>query len=130
MFLEISRNSQENTCARASFLIKLQAEACNFILKETLALVFSCESCQISKNTFCYSIIYVSLYYNKMSQDGNRQKWVLRFNFSVTIYRIYTITYYLVHWWCCLEASLRAWLRHFEVEITQLLVIFQFFLLL
>ena len=27
VFLEISQNSQENTCARVSFLIKLQAEA-------------------------------------------------------------------------------------------------------
>ena len=26
MFLEISQNSQENTCARVSFLIKLQAQ--------------------------------------------------------------------------------------------------------
>ena len=26
LFLEISQNSQENTCARVSFLIKLQAE--------------------------------------------------------------------------------------------------------
>ena len=25
VFLEISQNSQENTCARASFLVKLQA---------------------------------------------------------------------------------------------------------
>ena len=29
VFLEISQNSQENTCARLSFLIKLHAEACN-----------------------------------------------------------------------------------------------------
>ena len=35
--IEISQNSQENTCARASFLIILQASACNFIKKETLA---------------------------------------------------------------------------------------------
>ena len=41
MFLEISQNSQENICARISFLIKLQAEACNFIKKETLAQLFS-----------------------------------------------------------------------------------------
>ena len=27
VFLEISQNSQENTCARVSFLTKLQAEA-------------------------------------------------------------------------------------------------------
>ena len=64
---------QENTCARDSFLIKLQAprvsfliklpEACNsikketlgaynYIKKESLAQVFSWEFCEISKNTF------------------------------------------------------------------------------
>ena len=47
VFLEISQNSQENTCARVSFLIK-------FIKKETLAQVFSCEFYEISKNTFSY----------------------------------------------------------------------------
>ena len=52
VFLEISQNWQENTCAIVSFLIKLQAEACNFIKKETLAQVFSCQFCKISKNTF------------------------------------------------------------------------------
>ena len=36
MFLEISQNSQESTCARDSFLIKLEA----------------CEFCEISKNTY------------------------------------------------------------------------------
>ena len=54
VFLKISQNSQENTCARASFLIKLLAEACNFIKKEALAQVFSCEFCEIFKNTYFY----------------------------------------------------------------------------
>ena len=45
VFLEISQYSQENTCARVSFLIKLQK-------KETVAQVFSCEFCKISKNAF------------------------------------------------------------------------------
>ena len=54
VFLEILLNSPENTCARVSFLIKLQAEPCSFIKKETLAQVFSCEFCEISKNTFSY----------------------------------------------------------------------------
>ena len=40
VFLEISQNSQENTCARVSLLIKLQAKVSNFIWKETLAQVF------------------------------------------------------------------------------------------
>ena len=52
VFLEISQNSQENTCVRASFLIKLQAQACNFIKKETLTQVFPYEFCEISKSTF------------------------------------------------------------------------------
>ena len=47
-FLEILQNSQENTCARDYFLIKLQAEACNFNKKETLAQVFSCRFCETS----------------------------------------------------------------------------------
>ena len=41
--------SQENTCPRVSILI---SRASNFIKKETLAQVFSCEFCEISKNTF------------------------------------------------------------------------------
>ena len=53
VFLKTSQNSQENTCARVSFLIKrLTHEAWNFIKKETLAQVFTCEFSEISKNTF------------------------------------------------------------------------------
>ena len=54
VFLEVSQNLQENTRARVSFLIKLQA--CNFIKKETLARVFSSEPCEISKNIFSSGI--------------------------------------------------------------------------
>ena len=39
-----------------SFLMKLQAGACNFIKKRTPSQVFSCEFCEISKNTFPYRI--------------------------------------------------------------------------
>ena len=42
MLLEILQNSQEDTYARAYFLTK------------TLAQVFSCAFCEISKNTFSY----------------------------------------------------------------------------
>ena len=56
MFLEISQNSQENTCAMAAFLIKLQASGLRpkALLKKTLAQVFSCDFREISKNTFSY----------------------------------------------------------------------------
>ena len=36
--------------------MKLQASVCNFIKKEALAQVFSCEFCEISTNTFSYKI--------------------------------------------------------------------------
>ena len=49
MFLKISQYSKENTCATVSFLIKRQS--CNFIKKETLAQLFSCEFCEVFKNT-------------------------------------------------------------------------------
>ena len=52
VFLEISQSSQENTCARVSFFNKVAGLACNFIKKEALAHVFSCEFREISKNTF------------------------------------------------------------------------------
>ena len=45
LFLEILQNSQENTCGKVSFLIKLQASTCNFIKKKTLAQVFYIFNC-------------------------------------------------------------------------------------
>ena len=49
--LKIPQNLLENTCVRVSFLVQLQAEACNFIKYEILAQVFSCEFCEIFENT-------------------------------------------------------------------------------
>ena len=37
-------------------------EACNFIKKETLAQVFSCESCEIYKNIFYYRTSLVAAF--------------------------------------------------------------------
>ena len=51
-FRSISQNSQENTCARDSFLIKLQTLGLQLYQNEFLAQVFSCEFREISKNTF------------------------------------------------------------------------------
>ena len=61
LFLKISQNLQENTYAKVSFLIKLQAWACNFIKKETLAQVFSYEFCEISKNNRYRAKIFTCL---------------------------------------------------------------------
>ena len=83
VFLEISQNSRENTSARVSFLIKLQAY--NFIKKETLAQVFSCEFCEISKNIFLYRTPLVAasadavwkLYFTlEIDEEHNQQKFL------------------------------------------------------
>ena len=52
VLLQISNNS--HLCQQASFLTKFQAKGSNFIKKETLAEVFSCEFCEICKNTYSY----------------------------------------------------------------------------
>ena len=46
VFLKISQNSQENSCARFYCLVKLQT-----LPRETLARVFSYEFCKIFKNS-------------------------------------------------------------------------------
>ena len=51
------------------FLIKLQASACNFIKKETLAQVFSCEFCEIYKNTFITEQLRVTTSVNMASEN-------------------------------------------------------------
>ena len=60
VFLNILRNSQQNVCARVSFLIKLQAKTCNFIKKETLEHVFYCEFWDIFKNTFFAEHLWIT----------------------------------------------------------------------
>ena len=67
VFLKILQNSQENNCARFSLLMKLLvsgllvsglrpaglwSQACNFIKRENLEQVFSCEFCEAFKNSF------------------------------------------------------------------------------
>ena len=81
MSLEVLQNSQESTFARVSFLIKLQSEACNFIKKETQAQVFSCEFCQISKNTFSYRMPLVAASNNVRVNQGGFTKKEIQLNF-------------------------------------------------
>ena len=42
------------------FFNKIAGKACNFIKKETLAQVFSCEFCEISKNTFFTAYLWTT----------------------------------------------------------------------
>ena len=60
LVLKIFLKFTESTCAKVSFLITLQAEACNFIKKEILAQVFYCEFYKISKNTYFTEHLWVT----------------------------------------------------------------------
>ena len=99
MFLEILRNSQESICARASPLTKS-------IKRETLAQVFSCKFCEISKNTFFYKTHLVAAFgfireysyvkhipyldFLKLSQKTQFQNTLLTKNlFRLNIFAIY-----------------------------------------
>ena len=44
------------------FLLKLKAGTCKFIQKETLAQLFSCEFCEISKNTLFTEYLRVTAF--------------------------------------------------------------------
>ena len=48
----MSQNSHENTWARVSFFFWIKLQVSDFIKKEALAQVFSCEFCEIFNNLF------------------------------------------------------------------------------
>ena len=60
VFLEISQNSQESTCARASFLIKLQGEEkLKGCVRYILLVCFVClqeSTCETRKNAFYFTL--------------------------------------------------------------------------
>ena len=71
MFLEISQNSQENTCDSLFFNKKI-------IKKDTLAQVFSCEFCKIFKNNFLKE-------YMRITSSGSSNN-ALKYYAHVTLY--------------------------------------------
>ena len=52
LFLKISQNPQENTCARVC-----EGGTCNFIKNETLAQVLSCEFCEILRTPLLQNLL-------------------------------------------------------------------------
>ena len=76
------------------FTINSQSKllVCNFIKKETLAQMFSCEFCEISKNTFFYRTRLVAAsVLNTNSSLRNFMLLVLRTNFLESCMDILTI---------------------------------------
>ena len=63
-------------------IIKMQTEACSVIKKETLVQLFSCEFCEIFKNTFFHktppvaasvNLIVIKLYNNNYTESSRSQ---------------------------------------------------------
>ena len=77
VFLKMSENSVENTCAIVSFLIKFQV-TCNFINKEALAQAFYCDFCEISKSTFSCKTPLVATSEINIYEHKNRMIFIER----------------------------------------------------
>ena len=87
MLSKISQNSHENTCAKASFSIKLQEGPCNFIKQEAPAQMLSFECFGIFKNIFFYRtpVVVASLILG-IDSNGNCVKSVRIKFFLVRIF--------------------------------------------
>ena len=86
------------TSGRLSFLIQLQGSTCSFINKETLAQVFSCEFCEISKNTFLHraplvaaSAAFIFFFDLQISDILQVRKWRLQLFFKIGVLKNFTI---------------------------------------
>ena len=86
MFLQIPQNPQENNCARVSFLMKLQGEACNFINKKILTQAISCEICEIFKNILFCRTPYL---FPKLKQKIKNVKKGQKFSFMILFQSYY-----------------------------------------
>ena len=77
VFLEISQNLQENTCARVSFLIKLQVSACeisvNTFFKEQLWATASVAL--ESRSCLLLLMICSLLYFNRKMKLSTKEKY-------------------------------------------------------
>ena len=73
LFLKILQNSQENTCATFSFLIKLQASGLQHYLKRDFGTGVFCEFCEIFDNTFFTEHLWCLLLSSRQSNVLSRR---------------------------------------------------------
>ena len=67
LFLQTSQNSQQKLCAKDSLLISCRSTEFDFIKKEILVQMFSCEFWEISHKTFLKSPLDGSFWINTSS---------------------------------------------------------------
>ena len=105
------RNSQENTCDRVSFLIKLQA--CNFIKKGTLAQLLCyelCEHLRTPKNSFSYRTLPV-VASGHLTTHPKHFSWYIISTIFCHIWRLFieNLTYYWFYYWFVLYIVANLW---------------------
>ena len=54
----------------------LRPEACNFVIKETLTQAFSCELCEISKNTFFTEHLWMTASASTKYMEDYKKPWI------------------------------------------------------
>ena len=88
IFLILNVRSSHHKCSmKKGVLRSFRPQACNFIKKETLAQVFSCEFCEISKNTFHHRTLLVpgSFHLHMECWGTNLQHLVTKMAFSCSL---------------------------------------------
>ena len=124
MFLESPQTSQENTCA-SLFFNKVAGLACNCIKKEALAQVFSCEVCEISKNTFCYRTPLVTVSgYSKLSRNRSShwRCFIKKLCLKILHYsreNIWQNLFFKVAFHLTTLSRKRLWYKHFLVNFSR-----------
>ena len=101
-FVKVLQNLQQNTCARVSFQIKLQAEVCNFIEKESHAQVFSCAFCESFKKCFFIKHLWWLLldHLRRCCESGCKMRITIK-NFVSKCEKIYEKLRTSLTWlWC------------------------------
>ena len=88
-------NTHENTCVRV----------CNFIKKEALAQVFSCECCEVFKNTFFIEHLWWLL----LSMLLSICRGVFRILFGAFCEKSKRLLAKKLHFRCLTEFSIRLW---------------------
>ena len=84
VFLEFSQNSQENTCTRVSFLIKLQAPPATLLKKGLWHRCFPVNFTKFLRTPFFYRTPLVAVFESGANHRDcyNAWRFLLTFNFN------------------------------------------------
>ena len=86
VLINFAKFTGKHLCQRLCFN-KVAGQVCNFIKKQSVAQVFSCEFCEIYKNTFFYLRWLLLLVVSLLCLFINDQQWLLLKQFNHMMYQ-------------------------------------------